>query len=52
MPSADIIKHIKAKGMVVGSGYGKYKATQLRIANFPATSVEDVEKLIHELGRL
>jgi phosphoserine aminotransferase len=52
MPSGDIIKNIKAKGMVVGSGYGKYKATQLRIANFPATSVEDVERLIHELGRL
>jgi phosphoserine aminotransferase len=50
--SADIIKNIKAKGMVIGSGYGQFKTAQLRIANFPATSVEDVEKLIHELGKL
>lgn len=51
-PSADIIKTIKDKGMVIGSGYGAGKAAQLRIANFPATSVEETEKLIHELGKL
>lgn len=52
MPAGDIIKNMKAKGMVIGSGYGKFKATQLRIANFPATSLEETEKLIHELGKL
>jgi phosphoserine aminotransferase len=51
-PAADIIKNIKAKGMVIGSGYGQKKASQLRIANFPATSLEETEKLIHELGKL
>lgn len=51
-PSADIIKAIKEKGMVIGSGYGKYKASQLRIANFPATSLEQVQSLIHELKTL
>lgn len=51
-PSADIIKSIKEKGMVIGSGYGAGKATQLRIANFPATSLEETERLIHELGKL
>ena len=50
--SADIIKKIKEKGMVIGSGYGQFKATQVRIANFPATSAEQVEKLIFELGKL
>ncbi|TLV00856.1 aminotransferase class V-fold PLP-dependent enzyme [Dyadobacter luticola] len=50
--SADIIKAVKAKGMVVGSGYGQFKASQLRIANFPATSVEQTESLIYELGKL
>ena len=52
MPSADIIKAVKAKGMVIGSGYGEFKSTQLRIANFPATSTEQVEMLIKELGSL
>ncbi|MCF0074587.1 aminotransferase class V-fold PLP-dependent enzyme [Dyadobacter sp. CY261] len=50
--SADIIKQIKTKGMVIGSGYGANKSTQLRIANFPATSVEETERLIYELGKL
>ena len=51
-PSADIIKDIKAKGMVVGSGYGKFKDSQLRIANFPATSIDQIQELIGELGAL
>jgi phosphoserine aminotransferase len=52
LPSADIIKAVKAKGMVIGSGYGEFKSSQLRIANFPATSAEQVEALIGELGKL
>lgn len=51
-PSADIIKQVKEKGMVIGSGYGQYKGSQLRIANFPATSTDAVERLIYELGEL
>lgn len=51
-PSADIIKSIKAKGMVVGSGYGQFKDSQLRIANFPATPTEQVQELITALGAL
>lgn len=50
-PSADIIQQVKAQGMVIGSGYGASKGTQLRIANFPATSLAETEKLIHELGK-
>jgi phosphoserine aminotransferase len=52
LPSTNIIKTIKEKGMVIGSGYGEFKSSQLRIANFPATSSEEVEKLIFELGKL
>ncbi|WP_031526200.1 aminotransferase class V-fold PLP-dependent enzyme [Dyadobacter crusticola] len=52
LPSADIIKNVKEKGMVIGSGYGEFKASQLRIANFPATSAEEVDRLLHELGKL
>ncbi|CAG4990905.1 Phosphoserine aminotransferase [Dyadobacter sp. CECT 9275] len=52
LPSADVIKGAKAKGLVVGSGYGEHKATQIRIANFPATSLEQTEELIKVLGDL
>jgi len=48
-PSADIIKVVKDKGMVIGSGYGQFKSSQLRIANFPATSTEQVQELINAL---
>lgn len=51
-PSSDIIKVAKEKGMVIGSGYGQFKASQLRIANFPATSTEQIEKLIEVLRTL
>ncbi|MCE7065455.1 aminotransferase class V-fold PLP-dependent enzyme [Dyadobacter sp. CY326] len=51
-PSVDIIKKVKEKGMVIGSGYGEFKASQLRIANFPATSYDAVEKLVFELGNI
>ena len=47
---SQVIEHIKTKGMVIGSGYGDFKNQQIRIANFPAVSVEDVENLIKELG--
>ncbi len=49
-PSADIIKKVKESGMVVGGGYGEYKSSQIRIANFPATSMEEIDKLIAVLG--
>jgi phosphoserine aminotransferase len=52
LPSADIIKAVKEKGMVIGSGYGQFKNSQLRIANFPATSLAQVEELISVLGGL
>jgi phosphoserine aminotransferase len=33
-------------GFVVASGYGKLKKTQLRLANFPVHTVEDIENLL------
>jgi phosphoserine aminotransferase len=47
--SAEVINQLKAQGMVIGSGYGEFKKTQVRIANFPATSVEQTEKLVRAL---
>lgn len=48
-PSAEVIAAVKTARMVVGSGYGKFKESQIRIANFPATSTEQVAELIELL---
>ncbi|MEZ0485319.1 aminotransferase class V-fold PLP-dependent enzyme [Fibrella aquatica] len=48
-PAAEVIAAVKEAGMVVGSGYGKFKDSQIRIANFPATSAEQVGKLMDRL---
>ncbi len=44
--SSIIINHLKEKGFHIGSGYGSYKKNHLRIANFPATSVDEMNQLI------
>ncbi|RYC68754.1 MULTISPECIES: aminotransferase class V-fold PLP-dependent enzyme [Spirosoma] len=49
--SADVIASARMANMVVGSGYGKLKDSQIRIANFPATSAEQVEQLLRQLAR-
>lgn len=48
-PSAEVIARAKSANMVIGSGYGPFKDSQIRIANFPATSVEQVAGLIEQL---
>ena len=48
-PSAQVIAQAKQAGMVVGSGYGTFKESQIRIANFPAVSAEQVTALIAQL---
>jgi phosphoserine aminotransferase len=50
-PAAEVIEALKTNGLVIGSGYGSYKDQQIRIANFPATSVEEIERLIIELEK-
>lgn len=43
---ADLINaYLEPQGMEIGSGYGEYKDTQIRIANFPSTSMEDIQRL-------
>lgn len=51
-PASDVIAAARTANMVVGSGYGKFKDTQIRIANFPATSGEQVSALINQLKRV
>lgn len=48
-PAKEVIAKAKEMGMVVGSGYGTFKDSQIRIANFPATSTEQIERLIRVL---
>lgn len=50
--SSIIINKLKAKNIIIGSGYGAKKDRQIRIANFPATSVEQTEQLIEALREL
>ena len=51
-PSAAIIAAVEQHHMLIGSGYGKDKASQIRIANFPATSIQQMEELINVLNTL
>lgn len=48
---ANVITEAKQAGMVIGSGYGKFKDSQIRLANFPATSIEQVAALVEQLKK-
>ncbi len=48
---ADKMADLKEKGMTIGSGYGTFKDKQVRIANFPATRIEDVAQLIQAMKK-
>jgi phosphoserine aminotransferase len=50
--SSIIMDKLKAKNMIIGAGYGPNKNSQIRIANFPATSMEKTEQLIEALRQL
>lgn len=50
--SSKVIKKIEEKGLIIGSGYGPYKDTHLRIANFPTHSKEQTEQLADMLEGL
>ncbi|HEU4437540.1 MAG TPA: phosphoserine aminotransferase, partial [candidate division Zixibacteria bacterium] len=41
---------LKSQDMAVGSGYGSFKDSQIRIANFPQHTKEDIERLIKALN--
>ncbi len=48
--AAGLIAQLSQRGFVIGSGYGTYKEKQIRIANFPAVSAEDIQKIIQAIG--
>lgn len=44
-----LMNELAAKGLIVGSGYGKFKDEQIRIANFPTHSKEQIEMLSDQI---
>ena len=50
--SAEVIKKLVPFDMVIGSGYGSYKETQIRIANFPTHSLAQVQALVYKMQEL
>ncbi len=49
---AEINKQLESFDMAIGAGYSSYKDTQVRIANFPAISVEQMQKLVNKMKEL
>ncbi len=49
VPAGDLNKYLAQFDLNIGSGYGAHKLDQVRIANFPAHSVEVIEKLVEAL---
>ena len=47
----EVLSFLQSKGMIVGKGYGDQKEHQIRIANFPAHSKEQVELLCDTLEK-
>ena len=43
--SKEIIEKLKQNGFLVAGGYGDKKETQIRIANFPSHTKEEVMRL-------
>ncbi len=51
IPVTELNEYLAPFELVLGAGYGKYKTTQIRIANFPAISVKVIDKLIEALKK-
>lgn len=41
-----ILDKLSKAGFIVGAGYGKFKDTHIRIANFPSHKINDLKKLL------
>ncbi len=50
--SSTIIDPISKKGMIIGTGYGPHKKSQIRIASFPTHSKEQIELLADQIALL
>lgn len=52
VPSSEIIQKIQKSHLLLGSGYGRFKANHIRIANFPTHSREQFILLIDKLNTI
>lgn len=52
IPASELNKQLAPYDMAIGSGYGSHKDSQIRIANFPAHTVNQVQALIAKLESL
>lgn len=43
--SSDVVTFLEKKGIIIGKGYGSFKDSQIRIANFPTHSKELMEQV-------
>ncbi len=43
--SSDVVAFLEKKGIIIGKGYGNFKDSQIRIANFPTHSKELIEQV-------
>jgi len=43
--STDVVNFLEKKGLIIGKGYGNFKDSQIRIANFPTHSKELMEQV-------
>ncbi len=50
--SKEMIERLNENGVEVSSGYGQFRDKHIRIGNFPAHRVEDMEGLVNHLRRL
>lgn len=52
MPANELISLVKESNLILGSGYGNFKASQIRIANFPAVNIDQIEELVNVLQKI
>jgi phosphoserine aminotransferase len=50
--STEIVNELKKSNLIISTGYGAIKESTIRIANFPTTSIEDINKLAFALKQL
>lgn len=48
----NLMKQLSQKGLIVGGGYGPFKGSHIRIANFPTHSKEQMELLMDSINSL
>ena len=46
-----LLDSLAQKGLIVGKGYGDHKESQIRVANFPTHSKEQIEMLVDEIAQ-